>query len=148
MSSSKTTLAILVTIVGAVITAGAVTGVLLHSVTLPSEGTVKAIGVGVYWDSSCSDPVSLIDWDTIEPGATESVNVYVRNEGNASVTLSLDTESWNPSTASSYMSLDWDYAGQVIDVDGVVGLTLSLSVSDTIEGITSFSFDIIIMASG
>lgn len=130
---------------------GAVTGGLeglFKRVTLPNVGTVKAIGVGVYWDSSCSDPATYIDWDLVEPGATENVTVYIRNEGSAPITLSLETENWNPSNASSYISLSWDYAGQTIDVDAVLEVTLSLSVSDTIDGITSFSFDIVITGSG
>jgi len=45
------------------------------------------------------------------------------------------------------MSLTWDYGGQVIDVGAVVQVTLSLTVSDTIEGVTSFSFDIVIVGS-
>ena len=46
------------------------------------------------------------------------------------------------------MDLTWDYSGAAIAVDGVVQVTLSLAVSDTIEGITSFSFDIVIAGSG
>ena len=75
------------------------------------------------------------------------MTVYIKNEGNAAETLSSTAENWNPSTASTYMSLTWDYGGQVIDVGEVVQVTLSLSVSDTIEGVTSFSFDIVIIGS-
>lgn len=127
---------------------GTVMGTILGRVTLPNTGTVKAIGVGVYWDGSCNNLVSSIDWGTVNPGSTKEVTVYVKNEGNAPETLSLEAENWNPSTASSYLSVTWDYGGQVIDVGGVVQVTLSLSVSDTIEGITSFSFDIVITGSG
>lgn len=127
---------------------GTVMGTLLGKVTLPNMGTVKAMGVGVYWDSSCNNQVTSIDWGAVEPGATKGVTVYIKNEGNAPETLSLETENWDPSIASSYMSLAWDYGGQVIDADAVFQVTLSLSVSDTIEGITSFSFDIVITGSG
>lgn len=57
-------------------------------------------------------------------------------------------ENWNPPSASTHMSLTWDYGGQVIDVGEVVEVTLSLSVFDTIERIASFSFDIIVIGSG
>lgn len=126
---------------------GTVTGVIQGQLTLPNVGTVRAIAVGVYWDAGCSDQVTSIDWGSIDPGATVSEVVYIRNEGNAPMTLSSKTENWSPSTASTYMSLGWDYAGQAIDVDEVVRVTLSLSVSDAIEGITSFSFDIVIIGS-
>ena len=126
---------------------GTVMGTLLGQVTLPNLGTVKAMGVGVYWDSGCSNTVTSVNWGTVAPGSTNDVTVYVKNEGNAAETLSSTAENWNPSTASTYMSLTWDYAGQVIDVGEVVQVKLSLSVSEAIEGITSFSFDIVIIGS-
>lgn len=154
MGSKKVALTVAGIVVGTLITLvlldGAVTGGLFERVTLnlPNVGTVKAIGVGVYWDISCGDLVSSIDWGFVEPGATENVTVYIRNEGSAPVALSLETENWSPSNASDYMSVTWDYEGEVIDVGGVVEVTLSLSVSDTIEGITNFGFDIVIIGSG
>jgi hypothetical protein len=108
---------------------------------------ISTEGIGVYWDSECIDPVASIDWGMIEPGAIKNVTVYVRNEGNTTATISLSTENWNPANASNYMNLTWDYTGQVIDVGEVVQVTLSLSVSNTIEGITNFSFDIVIVRS-
>jgi len=75
------------------------------------------------------------------------VIVYIRNEGSAQMTLSLDTENWNPAIASTYIGLSWDYGGEVLGVDGVVEVTLSLSVSDLIEDITNFSFDIVVTGS-
>ena len=127
---------------------GTVMGTLLGKVTLPNVGTVKAVGVGVYWDSSCSNPVTSINWGTVNPGSTKDVTVYIKNEGNAPETLSFETQNWNPATASSYMTLTRDYGSQVIPVGGVVKVTLSLSVSITIEGVTNFSFDIIITGNG
>ena len=126
---------------------GTVMGTLLGQVTLPNLGTVKTTGVGVYWNSSCSNSVTSVNWGTVAPGSTNDVTVYIKNEGNAAETLSSTAENWNPSIASTYMTLTWDYAGQVIDVGEVVQVTLSLTVSDTIEGITSFSFDIVIVGS-
>jgi hypothetical protein len=146
--SSKVTASIVAFIVLILALGSVVLGVLFVSVTLPNTGTIKAIGVGVYWDSGCSNQVTSVDWGTIEPGATKNVTVFIRNEGNAPETLSLETENWNPQNASSYMNLTWDYGSQVIDVDEVIQVTLSLSISDTIEGITNFSFDIIIIGSG
>ncbi len=127
---------------------GTAMGTLLGRVTLPNMGTVKTMGVGVYWDSDCNNQVTSIDWGTVDPGSTKDVTAYIRNEGNAPETLSLETKNWDPPDASSYMSLSWGYGGQVIDVGEVVQVALSLSVSDTIEGITNFSFDIVVIGSG
>jgi len=42
------------------------------------------------------------------------------------------------------MALSWDYADQPIDPQEIVPITLTLTTSPDIEGITNFSFDIII----
>jgi len=118
------------------------------SVYLQSVGTVKAVGVGVYWDSGCSQAVSSIDWGLADPGSVRNVTVYVKNEGNAPITLSLQTVNWNPAEAADYISLSWDYGGQAIGVNQVVAVTLSLSISSNIQGITTFSFDVVVAGSG
>jgi len=115
---------------------------------LPGAGTVKAVGVGVYWDNACSSRVASVDFGLVEPGSVKNVTVFIRNEGNAAVTLSLDTVNWVPLNASDFITLDWDYGGQMIDPEGVVEVTFMLSVSSDIEAITDFSFDIVIVGSG
>jgi len=116
--------------------------------TVSNTGAVTAIGVGVYWDNECTNPLSSIDWDILEPGSNKNVTCYIRNEGNSASILSMYTSNWNPSNASDYITLSWDYDGQSIDPDEVVQVTFTLSISASIEGITSFSFDITIVGSG
>lgn len=116
--------------------------------TVGNVGSVKAIGVGVYWDENCTSEVSFIDWGMLEPDSIENVTVYIRNEGNSVASLSMETSNWNPSNASNYMALSWDYSEQSINPDDVVRITFTLSISATIEGITNFSFDITIVGSG
>jgi len=111
-------------------------------------GAVKAIGVGIYWDQSCTNTVTSIDWEIIEPGSTVNKTCYIRNQGNSASTLSLQTSNWNPSDASDYISLIWDYGGQPVSPDEVVRVTLTLSVLSSIQNITDFSFDITISATG
>ncbi len=116
--------------------------------TVTSIGSVKGIGVGIYWDSSCTNPVSSINWGVIEPGSNRTVTIYIRNEGNTAVTLSRTTQNWNPTTSSNYMTLNWTYSGQTLSVNQVLLIRLMLVVSSNISGITNFSFDITITASG
>ena len=121
-----------------------VTSFFRASKTISSFGSVKTVGVGVYWDSTLTDRVSYVDWGTVEPGANSSVRVYVQNEGNIPVNLSLNTINWTPSTAQSYLGLDWDYEGQTLEVGDACQVTLTLSIPLNISGISSFSFDIVI----
>jgi len=119
----------------------------------PSETTVsdggvwKAIGIRAYWDSGLTSKVSTPDWGLLQPGAQKSFTVYIHNEGNSPVTLSLSTSNWTPSTASSYLALTWNYNGQTISPSAQMQVTLTLTVSSSITGISNFSFDIIITAS-
>ena len=117
-------------------------------VQVRSAGLVKALGIGVYWDEGCIKAVSSIDWGLLEPGSVKTVTVYIRNEGNAPVVLSLQTEGWSPESASEYMALGWNYDGRQIDANSVLRVDLSLIISPNIQGITSFSVTIIISATG
>ena len=122
--------------------------ILQSSVRINNQGTVKALGVGVYWDSNCTNPVSLINWGTVEPGSTNNVTVYVRNEGNTAANISMTTENWNPQNAPNYLTLNWNFNGQQLNPLEVVQITLSLNVSSNVQGIENFSFDIIISIIG
>jgi len=113
--------------------------------TISTYGTVNAVGVEIYWDYACTGPVSSINWGELDPGSTKYVTIYVRNERTSPVILSMSTSNWNPSSASSYITLSWNYGGQSINPDEVVQVTFTLSVSASINGITSYSFDITII---
>ena len=125
--------------------AGEVFSAVQTSKKVTNSGTITAVGVGVYSDSGCTKPLSSIDWGMLEPGSTTDKTCYIRNEGNSASTLSMSTSNWNPSTASSYMTLSWNYGGQSINPNAVVQVKFTLSVSASINGITSFSFDITIV---
>jgi len=129
-------------VLGPVVSAG------LRNQTISNAGSVKAIGLGVYWDQACTNSVPSIAWGVLEPGQNKSVTIYIKNEGNAAATLVLTTSNWNPTTTSDCMTVSWDYSGQTLSVSEVINVTLTLSVSATVEGITSFSFDITITATG
>jgi len=118
------------------------------SKAVSNSGSVKGIGVGIYSDQSCTSPVSSINWGILDPGSNANKTIYIRNEGNTAATLSMTTSNWNPTTASSYMTLSWNYGGQTLSVNQVVQVKLTLSVSSSVTGITNFSFDITITAAG
>ena len=127
---------------------GPVASEVLRNRTITNAGSVKTIGVGVYWDQALTNPVASINWGTLEPGSNVNRTVYIRNEGNAAATLSMATSNWSPSNASSYMTLTWDYGGQTLTVNEVRQVRFTLAVSSSVAGITSFSFDITIAANG
>jgi hypothetical protein len=111
---------------------------------VPNSGNVKAVGVGVYWNSACTNNVTSIDWGFLEPGSTVSKTVYVKNNGNTRLVLSMTKDNWSPTSASSYITLSWNRDGYILEPGAYVQAVLTLSVSQSISGVTSFSFDIII----
>jgi hypothetical protein len=119
-------------------------GAVSNTKSLTSQGTIKAVNVGVYWDNACTNTTTAVNWGTLTPGATSSVTLYVRNEGNVAVKLNMTTQSWNPTNAPSYMTLAWNREALVLNSQTVSAATLTLSVSASISGITNFSFNIIL----
>jgi len=143
MAMQKATLSAVLAIAVAGMVATAV-GALVATRTISNVGNLQAIGVGVYWDSSCSNAVTSIDWGALDPGASKQFTIYVKNEGSVSVKLSMTVGNWNPSSASSYITLSWNRENSVLTAGSVVSAVLTLSVSSSVSGVTSFSFDITI----
>ena len=125
-----------------------VSGLLTTSKTLISSGSVKAINVEVYWDDLCTQVVNSVDWGTPEPGEVVNKTVYIKNSGSAPLNINMTTSNWIPVEAASYITLTWDREGASIDPDQVLQALLMLTVSDTITGVTDFSFNIVIEGTG
>jgi len=132
------------------ITIGAFVGysLLKDSEKVSSTGKVKAVGISLFEDPTLTTPLISIDWGTMEPNETKTYDFYVLNDGNASVNLTMLVDNWNPTNASDYISVSYNYLGQVIDPDQSLGLTFSLTLYQNITGIEAFSFDITVSGEG
>ena len=119
-------------------------GALVATRTISNSGSVTAVGVGVYSDSACKTALTAISWGTVNPGDVKNYTVYVKNEATVSVTLNMTVGNWNPLSASSYITLTWNKEKSVLTATQVVQAVLTLSVSSSVSGVTSFSFDITI----
>jgi hypothetical protein len=144
MRVGRVPVGLVVVTVMAVIAAGVFgTSLLMANQRIPNAGNVKAVGVGVYWDSGCTENVTSIDWGFLEPGETTNVTVYVKNDGNIPVALFMKTDNWSPLLASENIALSWNRESYVLN-PGSVEAVLTLVVAEDIEGVTDFSFDITI----
>jgi hypothetical protein len=126
-------------------------GALVATRTVSNTGNINvvtppSVQLGVYSDNGCTTALSSVSWGTLNPGTTATATIYLKNEGNVPVTLSISAGNWAPSSASSYFTLTWNRAGYVLAVGASVQAVLSLAVSSSISGVTSFSFDITITA--
>ena len=122
-----------------VVILGAITGMFDASKTV--HANVMGFGAEIYWDQGCTNRTLQFDWGSIEPGSSKTIALYIRNEGDSAAHLSMVTSNWAPPAASSYMTLNWNYSGQILSAGQVIPLELTLAVSPNITGITHFSFD-------
>ncbi len=139
---------ILVLVVASVLLGSTAIALLTTQKTVPGTGSIKGVGLGVYWDLPCTNATSSLDFGQLEPGSSKNFTLYLKNEGNSALTLNMTSENWSPTNAIDYMALTWNREGQQIDPDDVTGFVITLSVSEDITGISSFSFDIILSGTG
>jgi len=119
----------------------ALLSMVIFTTTFDVGQCVTTIGIGMYWDNNCIEPVVSVDWGNVEPGLGENISVFVRNEGNVNVTLSLATSNWNPPEAAGLVTLTWNYSGEILEESHVIPVTISLCVSPAIEEISVLTFD-------
>jgi hypothetical protein len=150
LHESKLAIAALILVSCALVlaTLSVVTSSVQTSKSLSNTGSLKAVGVGIYWDAGLTNGVSSISWGVIDPGSNVSITVFIRNEGNTGATLSMTTSNWSPSNAYGCMTLGWNYGGETLNASQTIQVKLTLSVSSSAVGITGFAFDITIMISG
>jgi hypothetical protein len=123
-------------------------GLLSANQTVPSSGTITTVNVGVYSDSRCTQPLESIDWGSLSPGSEVTKTMHIKNAGNTSITLSMTKSNWNPASANGPITLSWNKEGTSLTFGQTTTATLTLSVSSSISGITTFGVDIIITGTG
>jgi hypothetical protein len=138
LKAAIATIAIIIAVIGLTTS---VLSALVASHSISNTGSITTVGVGVYSNSACTNAVSSISWGNITPGSAVNDTVYVKNLGSAQETLNMTTTGWNPTATSSYITLTWNQAGTVLAAGSHVAAVLTLTVSSSISGITSFSFN-------
>jgi hypothetical protein len=123
------------------------------SQTLSSSGSIQietTADIGIYSNSYCTIPLSSLAWGTLQPGGIQEIDCWIRNEGSTPLTLSMHVSNWYPTSlaTSNYLVLSWNYDSSIIDPDAAIPVTLTLTVSADISGVTNFSFDVSIVGTG
>jgi len=127
---------------------GLATGMFLARKVITNTATIKTVGVGISPNPDFTVSLTQIDWGVLEPGMSKNYTAYMKNTGNVPLTLNMTIEGWNPAEAAQYITLVWDAEGKTLNVSEVIQVTFTLTVSANISGITSFSFQIVIVGSG
>jgi hypothetical protein len=79
---------------------------------------------------------------TLNPGATATQTVYIKNTGNVPETLTMTTSNWSPSNANTYLTLTWNRGNTVLAAGASIQATLTLTAASNTGTITTFGCDV------
>ena len=135
-----------IAVIALIITALALTvttaAVLSTNQTVPLNGTINAVNLGVYSDSACTQTASALNVGTLNPGATATQTVYIKNTGTVPETLTMTANNWTPTSASSSLTLTWNRQSTVLNADQSIQATLTLTAASSTGSLTTFSCDV------
>jgi hypothetical protein len=118
-----------------------VLGLLLVPRPIRKAGAVTAVGVNVYWDYSCTNTTTSMDWGTMNPGQTKSYIVYIKNSQSTPLALGIDYSDWNPTNASNCVTPTWNCTNYNLNGGSVVAATLTITISQNASTVTNFQYD-------
>jgi hypothetical protein len=110
--------------------------------TVPLTGTINAVNLGVYSDSGCTQTASSLNVGNLNPGGTATQTVYIKNTGNVPETLTMTTNNWIPSNASSSLTLTWNRQSTVLNAGASIQATLTLTAASNTGSLTTFSCNV------
>jgi hypothetical protein len=150
LNSSKLSTIIIIALTVAALTLTVTT---LAAITItkdvPSSGSITTSpNLGVYSNSACTNTLNTITWGSVTAGGSATQTVYVKNTGTGTITLSLATSAWAPSGANTYITVSWDKQGATLTAGQSTAAILTLTVSSSITGISSFNNTITISGTG
>ena len=116
-------------------------GLLQSNKTVTNTGNIIAVNVGVYQDSGCTQVLTTVNWGNLTVGSSANTTIYVKNTGTTQVTLNMTYGNWNPPSAGTYITQTWDRENAVLNAGASTPALVVLTVSPSITGITTFSFN-------
>ena len=144
-------LAVIILTVAAMAVAGLTIAAITVNQNVPSSGTITTgPNIGVYSNHACTNPITSINWGSIEAGGNTSQTIYIENTGDTQMAPSITVGGWSPSNAGTYITITWPTLPAEIQpgASNAVAVTLTLTVSSSITGISSFSNSINITGTG
>jgi hypothetical protein len=118
--------------------------VLSANQTVPLNGTITAVNLGIYSDSACTQTCTALNVGTLNPGGTATQTVYIKNTGTVSETLTMTASNWTPSSASSSLTLTWNQQNTVLPAGQSIQATLTLTAASNTGSLTTFSCSVTI----
>jgi hypothetical protein len=116
--------------------------VLSANQTVPLNGAINAVNLGVYSDSECTQAATALNVGSLSPGGTATQTVYIKNTGNIPETLTMTANNWSPTNANTYLTLTWNRQNTVLTAGQSIQATLTLTVAANTGSLTTFSCDV------
>ena len=116
--------------------------VLNSNQTIPLNGSITTVNLGVYTDSLCTQNATALNVGDLNPGDLATQTVYVKNTGTVPETLTMTVSNWNPTDAGNALTLTWDQQNNVLNAGEVVKATLTLTVDLDTGSLAAFSCDV------
>ena len=103
-------------------------------------GSSGSEDINVY-DADTQQPITLIDWGTLNPGQTGLYDALIVNsDPSKTYTLTVTASEWNPENATDYVAFSYYDYGQTLQTQMHVWFTLRVFENCTAD--FSFSFTI------
>lgn len=146
MSKRKIPLSVIALTLVAIALSATTYGAISVNKSLLTNGSINVTpNLVLYSDSGCTTGLASIDWGTIPAGNNITRTVYVKNTGTGtSLTLSISTGNWTPTTANGPITISWNKEGTRLSPGQSTTAVITLSSSSSIVDITNFSVQILI----
>ena len=108
------------------------------------EGTITTLNVGLFLDQQCTQNCDSMSWGGIYAGESASKTIYVKNTGDANITLSMSITDWIPESADGPISMTWNRENYTLDPEETIQATLTLTISENTDGISNFGYKMLI----
>ena len=112
--------------------------------SIPLNGSITAVNLGVYSDSACTQTCSALNVGTINPGGTGTQTVYIKNTGNVAETLTMTANSWSPANANTYLTPTWNQQNTALPAGQSIQATLTLTAASNTGSLSTFSCSVTI----
>jgi hypothetical protein len=110
----------------------------------PPEPKVE---VDIFKDPDCTILLENFVWGEIDIGGTSTQTVYIKNNGDINLVLTLSSDNYYPTNLVDYINLYWDYDGSPIAPGEVFKVQITLLIKSDCPLMDTFSFDVIITGS-
>jgi len=112
-----------------------------------TRGNLKTVGVQAYSDKN-NTVLESVDWGNLSPGETKNVTAYIHNTGNVNATITVKTESYEPTMFSNYSTFTCPLNNTMLRASQIAETTFTLFIHFDVDNVTDFTFNIIVTGTG